>query len=122
MVVRGVIADGVPGNPNDPNGTQVVLRSKDGIFGGMEIAYYRFPVGHTKLNREAFEEHHHFRRDFQRVGRAAPSEYAGKYALGLWGYTTDLEDFRDVDSFGNPTMRDGTYGIYGLAEQFVFHE
>ncbi len=42
--------------------------------------------------------------------------------MGIWGYTTDLNDLSDVDSSGNPMIRNGTYGIYGLAEQIVFHE
>lgn len=59
---------------------------------------------------------------FQRVGRAAPVEYAGKYAIGVWGYTTDLNDLSEVDSSGSPITRNGTYGIYGLAEQIVYRE
>ena len=49
-------------------------------------------------------------------------EYQGKYAIGIWGYTTELNDLSDVDGSGNPIGRDGTYGIYGLAEQKVFDE
>ena len=49
-------------------------------------------------------------------------DYAGKYALGLWGYTTNFDDLSDVDRTGNPIEREGTYGLYGLAEQIVYRE
>lgn len=63
-----------------------------------------------------------FRLLFQRVGRAAPLGCQGKYAIGVWGHTTDLNDQSQTDSMGNPIKREGTYGIYALAEQIVFRE
>lgn len=59
---------------------------------------------------------------YRRLGRAAELTYDRKYALGVWGYTTRLGDASQVDSAGNPVSRNGTYGLYGLAEQMVYHE
>jgi len=59
---------------------------------------------------------------FRRLGRAAAIQYDAKFALGGWLYTTDLDDLSERDSAGNPVERNGTYGIYGLAEQLVYGE
>ena len=56
---------------------------------------------------------------FRRLGRAAALQYDAKFALGGWFYTTDLDDLSERDSAGNPVERNGTHGIYGLAEQLV---
>ena len=49
-------------------------------------------------------------------------EYQEKYAIRIWGYTTKLNDVSGLNRSGNPIRLDGTYGIYGLAEQMVFPE
>jgi len=122
VVVRGVIADGVPGDPDNPDGTQVMLQGKDGLLWGAEFSYYTFPKKRKKGDRKEVLSKRRYRVNFQRVGRAAPMEYEGKYALGVWGYTTELEDASEVDGSGNPIRRDGTFGFYGLGEQQVYRE
>ena len=123
LAVRAVIADGVPGNPENPNGTRVILDEDDGIFGNIEMAFY---FNQERVSREEGREEvietKPLRLVFQRVGRAAPTVYDGKYALGAWGYTTDFNDLSEVDSSGDPIQRNGSYGFYGLAEQLVFRE
>lgn len=122
IAIRAVIADGVPGDPQNPNGTQINLKSEDGIFWGTELSYYTFPKKREKGDRKELLSKRRLRLSFSRVGRAAPMEYQGKYAIGFWGYTTELNDLSDLDGSGNPIRRDGTYGMYGLAEHMVFHE
>ncbi|MCA9420109.1 MAG: carbohydrate porin [Nitrospira sp.] len=121
LVIRTVVADGVPGNPEDPGGTQLILRKQDGVFINTELAFYNLRDQRRRDARKIIRKRP-LRLVFQRVGRAAPMEYEGKYAIGLWGYTTDLSDLSEVDPSGNPLKRDATGGIYGLAEQIVFHE
>ena len=122
LAVRAVVADGVPGDPDNQSGTQVILDAQDGIFANGEISYYFHKVRtDEKVRQDAIRERP-LRLVFQRVGRAAPVEYDGKYAVGVWGYTTSLNDVGEVDSSGNPIARNGTYGIYALAEQNVFLE
>jgi len=122
MAVRAVIADGVPGDPNDPEGTEVILKSQDGIFWGTEFSYYTFSERKASGGQTDPMSTGRFRLDFSRVGRAAPREYEGKYTLGVWGYTTEMADLSDLNSSGNPIRRDGTYGLYGFVEQKVYHE
>ena len=121
IVIRAVVADGVPGNPNDPVGTHVILRESDGLFIGTELSLYSFVEKKRKDEQEILRKGPR-RLIFRRVGRAAPMRYQGKYSLGLWGYTTDFDDLGDVDSTGRPIEREGTYGLYGLAEQIVYRE
>ncbi|MBA3611854.1 MAG: carbohydrate porin [Nitrospirales bacterium] len=120
LAIRVVAADGVPGDPNDP-GTAVILRKQDGVFIGTELAFYHLRQRQKRDAREILRKRP-FRLVFQRVGRAAPIVYQGKYALGLWGSTRNQEDLSALDSSGNPTTRDATWGVYGLAEQIVYHE
>jgi porin len=42
LMVRAVVADGIPGDPNNARGTHVRLRKDDGLFGSMELAYYKY--------------------------------------------------------------------------------
>ena len=121
VTIRAVIADGVPGDPNDPGGTNVILRKADGILIATELAFYDLQE-RKKRDQQNILKQRPFRLAFQRVGRAAPMVYQGKYALGLWGYTTDFDDLSDMDRSGKPIRREGTYGIYGLAEQIVYRE
>ncbi len=126
IMIRAVIADGVPGNPNDPGGTQVILRQADGVLLATELTFYKQRKNQKrdsqKRDSQKILEQRPFRLTFQRVGRAAPIVYQGKYALGLWGYTTNFNDLSEVDTFDQPVKREGTYGIYGFAEQIVYRE
>ncbi len=115
LMIRAVVADGVPGDPNDPHGTHIQLREGDGLFGAMEFAYYKFRKGDIDKGKPR-------RLTFRRVGRSAPLEYEAKAAIGFWGYTTSLDHLSKIDSSGEPVKRHGTYGMYGLAEYDVYHE
>ncbi len=121
FVIRAVLADGVPGDPNDPGGTNVILREADGLLLATEFAFYDLRERKKKDQKKILKQRP-FRLAFQRVGRAAPMVYQGKYALGLWGYTTDFDDLSNVNGSGKPVKREATYGIYGLAEQIVYRE
>ena len=122
IAVRAVIADGVPGDPNGSHGTEIILNKKNGIFAATEMVYYTFKKLMTKEARKTVLRTRPLRLVFQRVGRAAPVEYQGKYAVGLWGYSTELNDLSAIDRAGNPVVRQGTYGAYGLIEHIVFRE
>ena len=115
LMVRAVVADGVPGNPNDPHGTHINLSEDDGLFGTLELAYYKFRKGDVVKGKPR-------RLTFRRVGRSAPLEYEAKAAIGFWGYTTTLDHLSKVESSGDPRKQHGTYGLYGLAEYDVYHE
>jgi porin len=123
FTVRAAVMDGVPGDPNHPTGTHVNLREEDGVFAITEAAYYRFLVPEADEQSQERGRPSVIRRlTFRRLGRAAELTYDGKYAFGAWGYTTSLNDLSQVDSAGNPVKRNGTYGLYALAEQMVYHE
>jgi porin len=120
VAIRAVVADGVPGDPDNP-GTAVILRQKDGVFFGTELAFYNQRERRKRDTRKVIGKRP-LRLVFQRVGRAAPIEYLGKYAVGFWGSSRNQEDLSALDSSGKPMTRDATWGVYGLAEQFVYHE
>jgi len=115
LMVRTVLTDGVPGDPNNTHGTHIRLSKDDGLFGAMEFAYYKFREGDTVTGKPR-------RLTFRRVGRSAPIEYEAKAAIGFWGYTTTLNHLSKIESSGDPSKQHGTYGMYGLAEYDVYHE
>jgi porin len=122
LMIRAVLADGVPGDPDDSHGTHIQLNKDDGLFGNMEFAYYQFrPEDEPDQQRDILQDKPR-RLTFRRVGRSAPLEYEAKAAIGFWGYTTSLDDLNKVESSGEPVKRNGTYGMYGLAEYDVYHE
>lgn len=122
LMIRAVLADGVPGDPDDLHGTHIQLSKDDGLFGNMEFAYYRFnPEEKTAQQGDILQDKPR-RLTFRRVGRSAPIEYEAKAAIGFWGYTTKLDHLSKIDRTGEPVKQHGTYGMYGLAEYDVFHE
>ncbi|WP_342349612.1 carbohydrate porin [uncultured Nitrospira sp.] len=122
LMVRAVVADGIPGNPNDARGTHVRLRKDDGLFGSMELAYYKYNMADLTQTKEKTLEELPRRLTFRRIGRSAPLVYKSKVALGFWGYTTSLDQLNKVNSSGEPVKQHGTFGVYGLAEYDVYYE
>lgn len=121
LMIRTVVADGIPGNPNNPQSNSIGWNRKDGLFSTMEFSYYQFSKENlTGKKRDRQDKPR--RLTFRRVGRAAPTEYEAKVALGLWGYTTSLDHLNKVNSSGEPVSGHGTYGLYSLAEYEVFHK
>jgi porin len=119
---RAAVMDGVPGDPGDPKGTQITIREDHGVFFVAELSYDFFDEKQVELSRKETLKAKPRRKARRRIGRAADMEYDGKYAVGVWNYTTKLDDLRDVDVAGNPIQRRGTYGFYGLAERSVYKE
>lgn len=92
ITLRAAVLDGVPGDPDNPRGTQIGLKDGDGLLILNELNY----------QPRAF--------DFLRFG------------VGSWLYTADFDDLTDTRPNGDPVRRDGTYGIYGFVEGIIFSE
>ena len=122
LMVRAVVADGIPGNPDDAHGTHIHLRKDDGLFGSMELAYYQYSKEDLTEPKKEMVKESPRRLTFRRIGRSAPIEYEAKVAYGFWGYTTSLDQLNKFNSSGEPVKQHGTYGMYGLAEYDVYHE
>lgn len=113
LYVRAVVADGVPGDPNDPDGTQVRFDSGDGILWAAEVGWLERPEEELRRRELLMEQ---VPADEHRRGGLS------KTAIGVWGYTTEFTDFFRVDSGGQPQTFDGTTGVYVLTEQRPFSE
>ncbi|OGS71805.1 MAG: hypothetical protein A2063_06580 [Gallionellales bacterium GWA2_60_142] len=85
---QAAVTDGVPGNPNNPHGTQVRLDKGDGTLAVAEFGY---------------------------IPEVEDGRY-NKMALGLWRYTARANDSVDLDALGNPVLRTNR-GVYVLAER-----
>lgn len=109
-----LVADGVPGDLSDPRRTQIKLDSDDGLMLATEVGYYKLPS--KALSRSARGQAAELPASERRYG------YFGKYALGVWGYTTEFDDFFRLTPSGDPQQNSGTIGVYALAEQCVYYE
>ena len=90
----GAVLDGVPGDLNNPNGTQIILDQEDGLLIAQEIGYHSPSI----------------------------SPGVNKAGFGVWFYTTELDDQVRVDTNGNPLKHSGTYGIYFFADAALYLE
>jgi len=91
--LQGALTDGVPGNPNNPHGTQIRLDKGDGTLSIVELGYT------SSVEGESFN----------------------KTAIGLWRYSARANDLTDVDVLGNP-LRRPDQGFYFLAERTLMAE
>lgn len=56
------------------------------------------------------------------VGELGRAFAGGRVLVGVWHYTAEFDDVRDVDAGGAPVSRDGTSGAYALVEGRVLSE
>jgi porin len=116
--LQTAVLDGVPGDPDDPCGTQIIFDRDDGLLLTAEIAYL---IGRDKESR-VLALSGRDRAGRRHIGRGEKVAHDGKIALGGWFYTAKFDDLAEVDEAGNPILRTGNHGIYGLAEQTVYRE
>lgn len=112
-VLRFVVADGVPGDPDDPAGTHIHLGGGDGLLLAAEVSW---------IERPSLEPPG---RPQRRARDLSPErEYGsfGKLALGGWGYTSEFVDLASVATAAAPGTRRGSWGAYALVQQSLYHE
>ena len=107
------LADGVPGDPNNPHDTHVQLNKGDGTFSILEFGYT--PQDGTGPSSPSGQS----APDAQTEGEE--SEYFNKTAIGFWHYSARLDDLIDVDVASNP-VRHPSQGVYFLAERTLMVE
>jgi len=93
------VLDGIPGDPERPEGTHIRFEHGDGT---MQIAEFGY-----RLPAVAAEP------------AAETQEAFGKYALGYWRYTVKVSDLVDLDASGDPEPRRSS-GWYALAERTLW--
>lgn len=87
--LQAITLDGVPGDPDNPQGTYIKFDEGDGALNVIEGG---IPLG------------------------AAETAHNNKLAFGIWQYTMQFDDILDVDANGNPVKRDSR-GIYAMVEK-----
>jgi len=91
VYVMGALLDGIPNDPARPRSTAIRFAKGDGSFSIGELGWL------PKAGNEKFTGH-------------------AKAAIGLWGYSTRVNDQRDTDAGGNPLLRHQR-GAYVLGER-----
>ena len=95
VYAMGAVLDGIPGDPDHPQGTHIRFQEGDGTMQIAEIGYR--PPASAVQTQESF----------------------GKYGLGYWRYTATVDDLVDVDARGYPVRRSSS-GWYALAERTLW--
>jgi len=94
VYLQTAVVDGIPGDPDNPHGTQVVLDQDDGLLIAGEIGYLLEEPNHPRM----------------------------KLGLGVWVYTTRLPDLFVTDAMGNPVTDRGRHTVYGFIDLRLFSE
>lgn len=119
FIVQAAVFDGVPGGPDNAGGTEIHLRSDDGLLAAFEAAFI-LPHPGPSLAPRLLPVDGHGRR---RLGRGwEPLGYAFKVALGTWFYTARFDDLERVDAAGTPLRERAHPGVYGLVDASAYHE
>ncbi|MBF0098872.1 MAG: carbohydrate porin [Magnetococcales bacterium] len=105
--LQGALADGIPGDPNDPRGTHIKLG--DGTFSIVELGYT--PQADKQPSTSEQQD--------DRV----ESTFLKKISVGFWKYSTpaDDQDSTKLDATGNP-IRHPNQGAYFLVERTLLAE
>jgi porin len=91
--IQSVVLDGVPGDPDNPRGTHIILKEDDGLLIAGELGYRKQING--KYN---------------------------KVALGAWFYTGEFRHISEIVGAGHPQAHKGNKGFYFLAERRLYCE
>jgi len=100
--VQGAVLDGVPGDPEHPQGTHIRFAKGDGVMSIVEIGLKPGAAGEGAAADKA--------------AAADAGERIEKYAAGYWRYSTPAADQLDTQADGSPINR-RRWGWYALAER-----
>ncbi len=109
-----LVLNGLAGNPNNQNGTQLILDGENGILSTSEIQY----IIRTNGERNVI----HGRKLKNRLGRMVDSGHIGKFALGAWYYTASFPEIVHISSPAGVNMIRGNAGAYFIGELKTFNE
>ena len=114
LYAMGAILDGIPGDPRQPTGTHIRFDKGDGSFAIAEVGWMPIEYGHV------FEPTGPTRM-LQTPELRAHEKYEGhgKYAAGLWRYSSKVADQFLTDGAGNP-LKKPSWGGYLLGERSLF--
>lgn len=112
--LQTTVLNGVAGNPNDPNGTQLILAKRNGILSTTEIGFINNP--RRKRSSSNAPEHR------RHIGRLGNPSYQGKIGVGLWFYSAKFAPLLNPEQTGTDQKIGGNLGFYLIAEQTIFHE
>jgi porin len=112
--LMGAMLDGIPNDPANPKRTAIKFNKGDGVFTIAEFGLMPLESGHV------------FEPTDPAGGLKTPSlvaheKYGGvsKYAVGVWRYSTRVNDQIDVDTSGAALPR-RSQGAYVLGERTLF--
>lgn len=94
--IQSAILDGVPGDPNNPSGTHIILNSNDGFLLSGEAGFVK--------------EEDNLSKGYE------------KFFIGGWYYTSKFRKLLTTAILKYPVYQEGNYGIYFSGEKFLWGE
>jgi len=109
-----VVLNGIAGDPNNPNGTRLILDHGNGILSASELQYviHRAEAGFDDEDRTPK----------QRLGRLSGHEHLAKLVVGWWLYTASFPRSGYTDITERTNMIKGNMGGYVNGELMIFKE
>ena len=114
IALQLAVLDGIPGRPNYPHGTHILIRPDDDVLVATEAAYL-WMDGNTAGNGPRWLRRH-------QASRLADVPFRARLVLGAWRYTGSFADLVAVDAQGRPVQRAASTGLYAQAEGKIFQE
>lgn len=113
--VQAVALDGVPGDPNNPQGTHVRFDAHDGLLLAAEAALLIGTDDDPAIPLASRRR----RARYRRISRVEDPPYRAKLALGGWTYT---ETASTLVPEAGAAQHARNWGLYALAEWDVYRE
>ncbi|HKI78087.1 MAG TPA: carbohydrate porin [Ignavibacteriaceae bacterium] len=104
-----VLLNGIPGDPDNPEGTKVTFLKNAGILSTNELQYFIIEEDQKADNPK--------RENKNRLGRLVDHNYRGKLGAGFWTYSSK---FPEITS--NSNLISGNSGFYFIGEYKIFDE
>jgi porin len=102
IYAMAAILDGIPGDPDQAQGTHIKFNKGDGTMHIAEIGLTPRPEHDSNSSQKSAE--------------SAKRPWSEKYSFGYWGYTSRVDDLIDVDVNGQALRRNSS-GWYAQAER-----
>ena len=110
------VLDGVPGDPNDDRGTQIILDRDDGVLVAAEVEYLLYgPATRTMIRRRA-------RGAGASVEDGESCPYVLKLGIGTWVYSKNLDRVDRTRPDGTPIDEQGHPGVYAFGDWDAYSE
>lgn len=114
FAVQLAVLDGVPGQPDKPDGVRIIFGPDDGLLIAAEASYLFRRGGVPASRRQELRRRH--------VSRTTSVPFHARVAVGAWTYTRTFDTLAAVDDSDRPPQQTASRGLYTLVEGQILRE